>query len=235
MVTGMEPLHIDDERIALLMGGELDELAAQSMITPVADFTDRVMAAVVREPVPHPVRAFGSALAARRLGAVLASIRDAWRVALGGSTPMVFRAQALALALAVSIGSLALAGGATVGTIDLLNANQPPRPSSTVPQPSRLPASPIPSPSPTARPPTESTPTPEASETPEATANAGGSRLTTTATPGPTESDDHGGGSSGGVAHPSPTGTEDGGGSGGDSETPSPTPTGTDDHGGGDG
>jgi uncharacterized membrane protein YgcG len=240
-VTDQRPIHVDDEeRIAAEMASELEALAAESSVAPAAGFGDRVMAAVAREPLPQPARAFGAALAARRLGAALASIGDAWRVVVGGSTPIFVRAQALALVLVVTIGSLAVAGGATVGAIDLLNANQPPHPSPTTPLPSDLQASPSPSPSPnpTGEPSTESAPTPDASETPEGTDTPGATQTPELATPRATGTDDHGGGSGGGgeTPHPTATGTDDhGGGSGGGGETPHPTATGTDDHGGGDG
>ena len=143
------PIHADDEaRIADEMARELDAVAEATRATPPVGFADRVMASVAGEPLPQPARAFGAAVATRRLGAALASIGDAWRVALGGPAPMAVRAQALALVLVVAAGSLAVAGGATVGAIDLFNANQPPQPSPTTPRPTEL----LPSPSPTSEP-----------------------------------------------------------------------------------
>lgn len=248
-MTGQRPVHVDDEeRVAAEMGRELEDAAAQSGVTPPAGFADRVMAAISHEPLPQPARAFGTALAGRRLGAALASVGDAWRVVVGGSTPFSVRAQALALVLVVTVGSLAVAGGATVGAISLLNASQPPHPSPTLPEPSQPPISPSPSPSPSisVAPPTESGPSPDASETPDGTdgpgatgnADPGATQRTETATPRTTATDDHGGGSGGGqTASPTATETDDhgGGGSGGGGETPRPTATGTDAHGGGGG
>jgi uncharacterized membrane protein YgcG len=261
-VTGQRPIHVDDEeRVATEMARELEDLAGQSGMAPSAAFTDRIMAAVAHEPVPQPARAFGAALAARRMGAAVASIGDAWRVLVGGSTPLAVRAQALALVLVVAVGSLAVAGGVTVGAIDLLNANQPPHPSPTAPQPTEPPSSPSPSPSPnpspslspstTVEPSTDAAPTPDATETPGGNGTHGGNETpgasempgathrTETATPHPTGTDDHGGGGSAGGETPSPTATEDhgggsggSGGSGGGGETPHPTRT---DSGGGDG
>ncbi len=239
-MTGNHPIHVDDEaRVADEMARELEALAAETQVKPAAGFADRVMSSVAREPLPQPARAFGAALVARRLGAALASVGDAWRVAISGPAPFAVRAQALALVLVVAIGSLAVAGGATVGAIDLFNATQAPHPSPTEPEPSQLEASPSPSPSPspsvtTPEVSSEPGPTQDAAETPEATDNAGATQQPETATPRPTGTDDHGGGS-GGAATPTPTGTDDhgGGGGGGGEETPRPTPTGTDDHGGG--
>jgi uncharacterized membrane protein YgcG len=240
-VTGRRPVHVDDEeRVATEMGRELEDVAAQSGVTPPAGFADRVMTAIAHEPLPQPARAFGAALAGRRLGAALASIGDAWRVVVGRSTPLSVRAQALALVLVVTVGSLAVVGGATVGAISLLNASQPPHPSPTAPQPSQPPTSPSPSPSPsiTVAPPTESVPSQDATETPEGTDGPGATQRTETGTSRPTATEDHGGGSGGGqTPSPTATGTDDhgGGGSGGGGETPRPTATGTDDHGGGSG
>jgi hypothetical protein len=226
-VSGERPIHVDDEaRIADEMARELDALAGATQATVPAGFADRVMASIAREPLPQPARAFGAAVAARRLGAAVASIGDAWRVAVGGRAPMAVRAQALALVLVVAAGSLALAGGATVGAIDLLNANQPPQPSPTAPQPSEPQPSPSPTPSFTPEPSTEPAPTSEATDTPEATDNGGGTQQPATATPRPTRTED-----AGGTATPTATGTEDHGGGGSGGETPQPT--GTDDHGGG--
>ncbi len=84
------------------MARELEALAAASHVKPAAGFADRVMNAVASEPLPQPARAFGAAVGARRLGAALASIGDAWRVVVSGPTPLAVRAQALALVLVVA-------------------------------------------------------------------------------------------------------------------------------------
>ena len=59
---------------------------------------------------------------------------------------MAVRVQALALVLVVAAGSLAVAGGATVGAIDLLNATQPPQPSPNGPPAERAADEPEPQP-----------------------------------------------------------------------------------------
>jgi hypothetical protein len=227
-VSGQPPIHVDDEaRVADAMARELEAMAAATPPALPAGFADRVMAAVAREPLPQPTRAFGTALATRSLGAALAAIGDAWRVATGGRAPIAVRAQALALVLVVVAGSLAVAGGATVGAIDLLKATQPPHPSPSIPQPSQLQPTPSPSPTPS-QPLTPIVPTPDGTETPEGTDGGGASERPDTATPRPTRTED-----ARRTPTPSPTSTEDGEGSGGDGETPSPT--GTDEHSGGDG
>ena len=222
-------------RLADEMARELEGVAEQSHAAPRDGFTDRVMASISREPLPQPARAFGAAVGGRRLGAALASIGDAWRVAFGGRAPLAVRAQALALVLIVAAGSLAVAGGATVGAIDLLNATPPHSPSPTVPEPSEPPSlSPSPSPSPSLTTPdrtTEPGPTSDATETPEATGTSGGG--TDIGTPQPTRTDDHGGGSGEHSATPTPAGTNDHGGDGSGSGGETPKPTGTNDHGGG--
>ena len=238
-MSGPLPIHTaDEERVAADMSRELETLAAQSGIRPPLGFADRVMAAVAEEPLPQPARAFRVALVGGRLGAALASVGDAWRVVVGGSTPLGVRAQALALVLVVTIGSLAVAGGAAVGAIDLLTANPPTTPSPTTPLPNELQPSPSPSPNPSPSPspdrspnpsPSPSpdrspdgSPTPDANKTPALTKTPGATQRPATVTPRPTGTDDHDGSGGGG---------DD---SGGGDQTPSPTATGTDDHGGGD-
>ena len=132
-------------------------------------FTDRVMAAIATEPAPQPVVAFGSAVRARRIGATIAAVRDAWRVALGAGRPMVLRGQALALGLVVLLAVGGVTGGAAVGAVRLLVPDATATPTiEPTPVPSVEPSptiepSPSPSPSPS---PIE---TPEPTETPEAT------------------------------------------------------------------
>ena len=232
-MSGNVPIHPDDEaRVAMEMTRDLESMAAEHGIRPAAGFVDQVMAAVAGEPLPQPAHAFTVALLSGRLRAAIASVGDAWRVAGGGSTPVFVRAQALALVLVLTIGSLALAGGATVGAIQLLSANQPATPNPTTPAPTEPLASPTPSPSPSSTPyaspdaSPEASPTPESTETtqPTPTATPTSTERPRTPTPRPTATDDRGGGSGGG-----------GDGGGGDGGTPTPMPTESDDHGGIDG
>jgi uncharacterized membrane protein YgcG len=231
-MSGPMPLHpADEDRVVADMTRELDGLAMDSSIQPPAGFADRVMAAVAAEPLPQPVRAFGVALLGGRMRAAVASIGDAWRVTVGGSTPLAVRGQAVALVLVVAIGSIAIAGGAAVGAIDLLNGTQGPPPSFTAP----VPSFPAPSPSPSPSSSIEASPSPDAlpTETPEPAE-------TPRTTPSPTGTDDHGGGGSGsdsgsgsGSGGSSGSGSDSGSGSG--DRTPTPTAGGTDDHEGSDG
>ena len=237
MSTGL-PIHPnDEERVAAEMTRDLVGVAAEIDIRPPAGFADRVMAAIAAEPLPQPARAFGVALLGGRLRPAIASVGDAWRVVGGGPTPLVVRAQALALVLVVTIGSLAIAGGATVGAIDLLSAIAPVTPPPTTPAPTGPVTSPLPSASPSSTPDPARYASPDASPTPEATETAEPTPTETpatterprTATPRPTPTDDHGGGSGDGE------GGGSGSGSDGSNQTPTPTPTETDDHGGTDG
>jgi hypothetical protein len=237
-MSDRRPTQVDDEsRLADELASDLERVAAQSRVMPVAGFADRVMASIVREPLPQPARAFRAAVAARRVGAALASIGDAWRVTIGGRVPLAVRGQALALVLVVTAGSLTVAGGATVGAIGLLNANQPPSPSPTAPPPSEPSPSrsPEPSPSPTFTTPelaTQPAPTSEATETPDASETPRGAGGHVPATPHPTRSG--GGGSGEPTAAPTPTGADDHGRDGSGSSRETPRPSGTDGGGGGD-
>src|SRR4051812_37187475 len=91
-----EGLQPDDRNAEVRLGRELEGLGASAVVRPSPDFTDRVMAAIDAEPVPAPVVAAGSAVRAGSTAGVLASIRDAFRVAFGTGFPAVARAQALA-------------------------------------------------------------------------------------------------------------------------------------------
>jgi len=230
----------DEERLVQEIGRELGGIAGDSGVPAPAGFTDRVMLAVAKEPLPQPARAFGVALLAGRLRAALAALGDAWRVTIGGSTSLGVRGQALAVVMLVAVGAFAVAGGAAMGAMDLLAQNSTaPLPSSTAPVPSdvtptaRPNPSPDPSPSPDAsqRPSVETSVEPTTSENPGSTTTPRATLRPWTPSPTATGTDDHGGSCSGNG------GSGSGSGSGGGIATPSPTPTatGSDDHGGGDG
>jgi hypothetical protein len=236
-VSGPGQIHpYDEERVATDVSREIEALANEAGIRPPVGFADRVMAAIAAEPLPQPVRAFGVALTAGRLHAAAASVGDAWRVVGGGPTPFAVQAQSVALVLMLAIGSLAVAGGATVGAMGMLTANPPPAVPTTSSPSAPVPSDPQPSPSPSpslgpdespdASPTVEPTETPEATERPETT---DGPR---TSTPEPRETDDHGGASGGDGSD----GDDHGGGSPGTGSGPgdddhTPSPTESDDHG----
>jgi hypothetical protein len=170
-LTGVNGTPLSDsERLAATTTAREIETSIRDAGSSVG-FTDRVMAAIATEPAPQPVIAFGSAVRARRIGATIAAVRDAWRVALGAGRPMVLRGQALALGLVVLLAVGGVTGGAAVGAVRLLVPDATATPTiEPTPVPSVEPSptiepSPSPSPSPTNSP--EPTETPEPSETPE--------------------------------------------------------------------
>lgn len=190
---------------------DLELLAGRTPTVTSPDFTDRVMGAIAMEPAPAPARVATRALRRGAIGALVLSLRDAWRVSFGSGFPMAARAQAFALVMVFAV--LATGSGmATAGALGLLgDANQRPVPSGEPsPEPGR------PSPEPTADPSrspdgsTEPSPSPDASSSADPSASAG-------------ESEDP-------EASERPDGTDDGGGGGGgDRETPRPTETPDDD------
>jgi hypothetical protein len=211
------------------MGRELELLAAGVAILPPIGFADRIMAAVALEPLPQPARAFAVALLAGRLPAAVAAVGDAWRVIGSRSTPLGVRAQALALALVVAIGSLAVVDGAAIGAIGLLSPT-PSGPSPTTPLPSQATPSPMPSRSPSPSPSPTSGPslTPSASTNPQETVGGTPSQeVKATPTPASTEPSAT---QRPRTPNPTATATDDHQ----DGSTPTPNPTGTDDSGSGD-
>ncbi len=217
-MSARPPFHPgDEERIAAEMARELESIGALPGVAPSDGFADRVMLAVAAEPLPQPVRAFRLALFGGHLRAAVASIGDAWRVAMSGFAPAAIRAQALALVLVVVVASVTVAGGVTVGALNLL-APQP----TTVPGPS-LPA------------PTRTEPVPERSEQPSATESQSAeptqsSEPTESAEPTETAEPTEPGKTAEPTETPDANETEQP-----RTPTPQPTATGTDDHGGGSG
>jgi hypothetical protein len=222
-MSGVTSIHPSDEdRIAAEMTRELEALTMTiaSPVKPSDGFADRVMEAIAGEPLPQPVRAFGMAVVAGHLRAAAAAVGDAWRTISSAPAPMAVRAQALALVLVVLVGSLALAGGATVGAIGLFGGT-PPTPGPSIPPPSLVIPGPSPSPAPSEDP--VEPPTAEPSDSAEPTdAHETEKPTVRPRTATPTATDDHGGGSGSGS------------GSGGGDHTPSPTET-DDSSSGGDG
>ena len=199
--------QVDEERLAAEMARELEGIGTAGGVHVSDDFADRVMAAVATEPLPQPVRAFGVALVAGHLRSAAAAVGDAWRVVTSSVVPVGVRAQALALVLVVAVGSLTLAGGATVGAIGLLSPDRTtPSPSPVVPSPS---VAPTPSIGPTPSPSTSAEPSESAEPSATASPMSTGTDPARTETPSPTGTDDHGGGSgsSGSTLTPQPAET----------------------------
>jgi hypothetical protein len=197
---------------SLRIGRDLDSLASEPTIAPRDDFALRVMGAVAREPAPLPLAVVGHALRAGQPLGLLAGLRDAWRVAIGGGRPAFARAQAFALVLValLAVGSLGGLAGAAAFRIFAPDDAAP------TPAPSTVPAvAPNPTASPTASPAFIETPSP--SPTAQVTLPQPTARPTTrpTAIPTPVPTPRR-------TAEPTPRGTDDHGGDGG-GETPSPT------------
>jgi hypothetical protein len=161
---------------SLRIGRELHSFAASDRTEPGAGFAARVMGAIAAEPAPQPIAVVGEALRRARPLAVLAGLRDAWRVAFSGGRPPGVRAQALALVLVAAFGFASLGGIVAIGASALLNRSETPEPIPTLPSPIPSP-SPTPASSPTATP----SPTPSATSSPDRTA-----RPTTTPKPAQT-------------------------------------------------
>jgi uncharacterized membrane protein YgcG len=232
-VSAQPPIHPGDEvQVAAAMSTELERLAVEPGIRALEGFADRVMAAVALEPLPQPARAFRVALLGGRLSAAIASVGDAWRVVVSGSTPLGVRAQSLALVLVLAIGSAAIASGAAVGAMGLLSQSPTVTPGPTSPLPSQPMQSPLPSPSSSPSPSPSASPsaTPDAqvgaSPSAEPTETPGSTQRARTPSPTATGTDDHGGSRSGSG------GSGGGSGSGGGNHTPTPSPTESDDSGG---
>jgi hypothetical protein len=188
---------------------DLESYASTGPVTPTVGFEDRVMAAIADEPMPRPAgRGF------------LVTVRDAWAIAFGPGRPVVMRAQAFAmlLALALAVGSVGTV--AIVGAARLLGQEPPPP---TVPSPAPTPTPSI-APTPTPSPSVSPTPTPSVAPT-----------ASPSETTEPSGTDDHGGGGGPGSGSGSGSGgsaTDDhGGSSGSDDSGGSSGSSGSDGHG----
>jgi hypothetical protein len=155
---------------------ELEQALSTEGIHPPAGFADRVMAAVALEPTPRATGFLAPLRAHRGLAGVVASVRAAWLVAIGGDEgrrPARARGLAMAYVLAVTLIGVSLTGAAafgTAGAIGLLTPDQTPRPSIVAPGPTRSPeASESTEPSDSAEPGESAEPSgsPEASESAE--------------------------------------------------------------------
>jgi uncharacterized membrane protein YgcG len=213
-----------EEAELLSMARDLERLARSGDVTPSADFAERVAAAIATEPMPQPATAAGSALRRRRMGQLIAAVRDSWRIAWSGNRPLAMRAQAAALVLVAVLALGSVGGLAAAGAWSALGPHAIP---TAVPAVSASPsATPSPSEEPSKSP--ESSPSSEPSESPEDSPQpTRTSRPTEDHTARPAETpegtDDHGGRDGGGDS-----GSDDG--SSGSGGSPTETPDG---HGGG--
>ncbi|MEO8228154.1 MAG: hypothetical protein ABI628_00175 [Chloroflexota bacterium] len=156
---------------SLLIARELESLLAATDVHPSDRFVDRVMSAVVAQPLPQPAVAAGLALRGGRFGAMLAALADNWRITFSGDHPFPVRAQALAFVLVAVLALGSVGGVATIGAVRLLG----PAPSVAAPAPTQQGPVVEPTPSPVLGPiiaPTDHEGTPEPSTTPEPTETA---------------------------------------------------------------
>ncbi|MBA2313946.1 MAG: hypothetical protein H0V87_01055 [Chloroflexi bacterium] len=167
---------------SLATGRELESAAGEVATAVSTGFTSRVMTAIALEPVPQPATVAGRALRGGRPLAVLAAVRDAWRVARTGGRPAAARAQAMALVLVVVVGLgavVSIGGSAMAGALGLFDRDAPTPSVPVLPTPSPSVApTPPPTPSPTP------SPTPLPSTSPSATVSPS---PTETASPGETD------------------------------------------------
>ena len=160
LLDGDEPNPSDTElAAALAMARDLESGLGGDLRTTAA-FSDRVMAAIRREPAPTVAGLFG-----RRqmplVGRFLASVRDAWVLTVnGGGRPLGLRAGALAYVLLVAVAATAIGGAAVAGAAGALGVFNGDR---TTPSPTEL--GPTPEPSETSSTPL---PAPESNEPPSA-------------------------------------------------------------------
>lgn len=162
---------------ALATARDLEIQLGARDVHPSVGFVDRVMLAIVDEPVSAPAAVAWRAVLHGRMRLAVASVADAWRVATTGGRPMLVRAQAAALVLVVtvaitSLGSLATVGALRVVESEINRAAPPPvNPATTLPvfpapQPTLEPTlEPTPEPTPTIEP----SPSTEPSESPSPT------------------------------------------------------------------
>jgi hypothetical protein len=181
---------------AYAIARELEASLPIESIGPSVDFTDRVMAAVAREPAPRAAGFLAVLRDRPGLAGLVASVREAWAVVAGGpGRPVRARGLALAYVLAVLVIGTSLTGVATygaAGALGLLDGDASPTPTVLESiEPSTTPAeSPSPTPTPAATPTPMPTPTesvePGGSVEPSESVEPDGSSE-------PDESDDHGG------------------------------------------
>jgi hypothetical protein len=187
---------------------DLEAYADIGWTGPSANFEDRVMTAIAVEPAPRLLGGPG----------IVATLRQAWRLAWSGGRPIAVRAQAIALVL---LATVALAGAGSIAVVAASRFM-----TSQVEPPPTIQPSPSPTPSPTPSPSISPSPSPSVSPAPTPTSTA---RPSATETDEPGGTDDHGGSGSGGSdsSGPGPGGEDrttsgDDGHSGSD-EAPEPT------------
>jgi hypothetical protein len=174
----------DGERIRSA-AAELERFALATDVAPRAGLAASILATLEAEPTPAPLTALTAATRRRRLGAMLAALRDAWRVTWSGGRPVAIRLSAAMAVLVLVVMTGSVGGLAAVGAWTALQ----PTPTTPTPSPSNDQAPVVvppvqPSPSPAA-PMGTAAPTPSGSPAPTASPRSAPSAAPTH-TPRPT-------------------------------------------------
>ncbi len=146
---------------------EMDSMTAVGSIALSDGFADRIMAAIATEPMPHASFLAGASSAVRDLLAPFAAISEAWLVSMTRGRPLLVRAQAFALVLAVAFAVGSASALAAIGAGRWLAAEQRDNPA-VIPAPTPptsegiLPPTASPTPTPTFEPVVPDAPTPSA-------------------------------------------------------------------------
>lgn len=185
---------------ALAAARELEAQRGGRDVRPPADFSERIMAAIAREPAPRAA-AWPGRGAPLSIAAVIAGLRSAWDLATAGQgRPIALRAAALAYVLVFALGVTGIAGSAAVGVAGALGVFDA--------EPSRTPVLPEPT----------SRPSPNAAEPSQSPADASPSPADPSLSPAPSPA---------GSPSDEPGETEDPESSVDASARPSPSPEGT--------
>lgn len=156
-MSGPRSDEVEQTRVT---AAELEQYVRATEVEPDPEVRSRILAALADEPVPAPLAAMATAAHEHRGRAVLAGLRDVWRVAWSGGRPVGIRLSA-ALAVVLLVAGVGSASGlAAAGAWSVLH------PSAQAPIPS--PSLPPPSGHPTATPSASSSPATSPSEMPSA-------------------------------------------------------------------
>lgn len=109
---------------------ELERFARATDVAPRAGLATSIMMTLAVEPAPAPLTALSEAARRRHLGAMLAALRDAWRVTWSGGRPVAIRLSAAMAVLVLVVTTASVGGLATVGAWTAL------QPAPTIPAPS---------------------------------------------------------------------------------------------------
>ena len=127
---GTDPVAPADAERMRSAAAELERFARATDVAPRAGLAGSIMSMVAVEPTPAPLTALSEATRRRRLGAMLAALRDAWRVTWSGGRPVAIRLSAAMAVLVLVVMTASVGGLAAVGAWTVL------QPAPTIPAPS---------------------------------------------------------------------------------------------------